>query len=380
MTARLTLLLAAAAGVIAMNLFAAQPLVGIIGPSLGLRDGWAGAGSTLTLLGSAAGLVLLVPLADIVENRRLIVAIVAGCALALGAAASAQSAALSAERERVVGNGLMLGILLSRPAAGELAAALGWRAVYGASALLMVALSALLARTLPIRRPARGPGYLATLGSLWTLWRGEPVLRARSISSALCFTVLSMFWSTVALRLAAPPFGFDAGGIALFALAGAGGALIAPIAGCLGDRGWTRQASVALRLAVAVAVLLAGVVGMDGAGSDLHAGVAVLAGLLIVAAVGLDAGTIGEQTLGRRAITLLRPDAVGRLNGLFTGLFFVGGALGSFLAELAWGHGGWSLVCAIGVCFGLASLKASGFARSRVRAPGFTLDRQECRS
>jgi hypothetical protein len=137
---------------------------------------------------------------------------------------------------------------------------------------------------------------------------------------------------------------------------------------------------VALRLAVAVAVLLAGVVGMDGAGSDLHAGVAVLAGLLIVAAVGLDAGTIGEQTLGRRAITLLRPDAVGRLNGLFTGLFFVGGALGSFLAELAWGHGGWSLVCAIGACFSLAPLNAGGFAGSRVVAPGRSLDRQECRS
>jgi len=51
----------------------------------------------------------------------------------------------------------------------------------------MVALSVLLASLLPTRRPASGPGYAAVLGSLWTLWRDEPVLRARSLSSALCF-------------------------------------------------------------------------------------------------------------------------------------------------------------------------------------------------
>jgi len=396
MTRGLMLLFAAAAGVIAMTLFAAQPLVGVIGPSLGLRGGWAGAGSTLTLLGYAAGLVVLVPLADIVENRRLIAATLVGCAIALAVAASARSAALflsasfvigvmasaiqmlmplaaalSTERERgrvvgTIGGGLMLGILLSRPAASVLADAWGWRAVYGMTAVLIAALSVLLAQRLPTRRPASGPDYPAVLGSLWTLWRDEPVLRARSISSALCFTALSMFWSTVALRLSAPPFGFEAYGIALFALAGAGGVLIAPIAGRLGDRGWTRQASLALRLAVTAAAVLAGIVGVDGIGPRLHVGTAVLTGLLTTAAVVLDAGTIGEQTLGRRAITLLRPDAVGRLNGLFTGLFFVGGALGSFVAELAFGRGGWPLVCAIAACFSLGALGANGMARSRM--------------
>lgn len=398
MTRGLMLLFATAAGVIATTLFAAQPLVGIIGPSLGLRSGWAGAGSTLTLLGYAAGLLVLVPLADIVENRRLILATLSGCAVALGVAASARSAplflsasfvigmmasaiqmlmplaaALSAERERgrvvgTIGSGLMLGILLSRPAASLLADAWGWRAVYGGSALLMVALSVLLAQLLPTLRPAPGPGYPAVLGSLWTLWRDEPVLRARSISSALCFTALSMFWSTVALRLSAPPFGFGAHGIALFALAGAGGVLIAPIAGRLGDRGWTRQASLVLRLAVTAAAVLAGIVGVDGIGLRLHVGTSVLAGLLTAAAVVLDAGTIGEQTLGRRAITLLRPEAVSRLNGLFTGLFFVGGALGSFVAELAFGRGGWPLVCAIAACFSVGALWANAMARSQIVA------------
>lgn len=398
MTRRLMLLFATAAGVIATTLFAAQPLVGVIGPSLGLRGAWAGAGSTLTLLGYAVGLLVLVPLADIVENRRLIVVTLVGCAIALGVAASAGSAmlflsasftvgmmasaiqmlmplaaALSAEGERgrvvgTIGGGLMLGILLSRPAASVLADAWGWRGVYAASALMVAALSVLLAQLLPARRPVPGPGYPAVLRSLWTLWRDEPVLRARSISSALCFTALSMFWSTVALRLAGSPFGFGAAGIALFALAGAGGVLMAPIAGRLGDRGWTRQASLVLRLAVTAAAMLAGVVGVVGIGPRLHVGSSVLIGLLTAAAVALDAGTIGEQTLGRRAITLLRPDAVGRLNGLFTGLFFVGGALGSFVAELAFGRGGWPLVCAIAACFSLGALWANRMAGAGVAA------------
>ncbi len=177
-----------------------------------------------------------------------------------------------------------------------------------------------------------------------------------------------MFWGTVALRLSAPPFGFGAHGIALFALAGAGGVLIAPIAGRLGDRGWTRQASLALRLTVIVAAVLAGIAGVDGIGPQLHVGTSVLIGLFTAAAAALDAGTIGEQTLGRRAITLLRPDAVGRMNGLFTGLFFVGGALGSFVAELAFGRGGWPLVCAVAACFSLGALRANGMARSRIVA------------
>jgi hypothetical protein len=123
-----------------------------------------------------------------------------------------------------------------------------------------------------------------------------------------------------------------------------------------------------LRLAVTAAAVLAGIMGVDGIGPRLHVGTSVLAGLLTAAAVVLDAGTIGEQTLGRRAITLLRPEAVGRLNGLFTGVFFVGGALGSFVAELAFGRGGWSLVCAIAACFSVGALWANAMARSQMVA------------
>ena len=75
-----------------------------------------------------------------------------------------------------------------------------------------------------------------------------------------------------------------------------------------------------------------------------------------VSAVLLDIGVTGDQTLGRRAVNLLQPKARGRINGLFVGIFFIGGAIGSLLAGLAWAWGGWNAVCAVGALFGVAAL------------------------
>ena len=67
-------------------------------------------------------------------------------------------------------------------------------------------------------------------------------------------------------------------------------------------------------------------------------------------------GVTGDQTLGRRVINLLQPEARGRLNGLFVGLFFLGGAAGSAMAGVAWAWGGWPTVCVIGVVIAMAAL------------------------
>lgn len=339
MAAPLVLVFAAAAGVVAVPLFEAQPLVGLIGPALGLRGAWGGAGSTLTLLGYAAGLMLLVPLTNVAENRRMILRTLLAGVAALAVAASAQSpavflaacfaiglaataiqmlvpiaAALSAPRERgrvvgTIGSGLMLGILLSRPAATLLARVAGWRAVYAVSAGLLALVAMLLAVALPARRPAPEAGYLALIRSLWSLWQQERMLRTVSISSAFCFAALSLFWSVVALRLAAPPFALGAPGLALFSLAGAGGAISAPLAGRLGDRVLGRGASLTFRALVVGGMVLAAAAGSHLVVAGTPVPRAVRLGLMTVAAFAIDAGTIGEQTLGRRAVTLLQPAA-----------------------------------------------------------------------
>ncbi|HFT8009390.1 TPA: MFS transporter [Burkholderia cenocepacia] len=377
----MTLFFAATVGVIVMDLFAAQPLTGPISADLRLPPGLAGLVAMLPQLGYAAGLALLVPLVDLLENRRLIVATLAVCAAALalpaftqsgtvfllatlaaGAASSviqmlvpmAASMAPEAQRGRAVGNvmsGLMLGILLSRPLASLIAGSAGWRAFYLLAALANAAIAVVLALRLPARTPSITAGYRALLASMGRLLADEPVLRRHALSAALAMAAFSAFWTAVGLRLAQPPFALDLHGIALFAFAGASGAIVTPLAGRAGDRG---HGPAAQRLAhgtmLAVLVVL-GVAGAGWFGFDAHAHRGVALALLAGGAALLDAGVIVDQTIGRREINLLNPAARGRLNGLFVGLFFCGGALGAALAGSAWAWGGWSAVCGVGFAF-----------------------------
>jgi predicted MFS family arabinose efflux permease len=78
----------------------------------------------------------------------------------------------------------------------------------------------------------------------------------------------------------------------------------------------------------------------------------------------LDLGVIGDQTLGRRAVNLACPQARGRLNGLYTGLFFIGGSVGSAVAGVAWVEAGWTLVCVIGLGFVALALVLALLERS----------------
>lgn len=386
LTTPLTLLFAFAVGVIVMNLFAAQPLVGPIAQALGLPASMTGAIAMLPQLGYALGLVLLVPLTDLLENRRLIVRTLAVCAALLAAAMftrsgtvflaaiffagasssviqmlvpMAASMAHETHRGRAVGNvmsGLMLGILLSRPLASVGAAMIGWRAFYGvaagANALLALALTSLL----PKRTPSATTHYGALLRSLMTLLLTERVLQRRSLSAALGMGAFSAFWTAIGLRLTHAPFGLDLYEIGAFALAGAAGVVATPLAGYAGDR---RAGRLALRighLSMLAAWLASGIAGAGWFGFTPGAHRALALGLLVAGAATLDAGVVTDQTLGRRAINLMNPAARGRLNGLFVGIFFVGGALGASLAGVAWASAGWSGVCAVGLAFAAAAL------------------------
>ena len=376
-----TLLFAVAVGVIVTNLFAPQTLVGVTGPSLGFGTRGGGLASTAPLLGYASGLFLLVPLADVLENRALITRMLASAALAAGAAFLASGAttflvllfflgascsaiqilvpiaASMAEPERrgrVIGDvmsGLMVGILLARPSASFIASLLGWRAFYASSSIAMMALTVVLAVRLPRREPDARHGYLALIASLGRLLASEPVLRRRALTASLTMAAFSLFWTAIALRLAEAPFDLGQRGIALFALVGAGGAVATPVFGRLGDRGWTRPATFAAHLVLIAALALAAAAGSVRSHSPL-----LPLAMMGASAVLLDIGVTGDQTLGRRAINLLQAEARARINGLFVGIFFLGGAMGSAIAGMAWSSGGWTAVCLIGILLGVLAL------------------------
>jgi predicted MFS family arabinose efflux permease len=366
-------------GTVVTNLFAPQILVGLISRSLGMTALQAGLISTLTLLGYALGLLLLVPLVDLVENKRLILrtlacAIVAavGTALAptplillaatfiLGASCAAiqmvvplvASMVPPERRGQAIGDvmsGLMIGILLSRPMASLIADSWSWRGYYFTSAVLMTVLAGALARTLPTLQPSAKVGYGALLRSFPKLLREEPVLRVRAWTAALVMASFTAFWAAVALRLPDAPFRLDAKGIALFALIGVAGAVATPLAGRWGDRGLARPMLIGSHLLIIASLALCASAGM------LESRIAALL-VLSLGTILLDLGITTDQTLGRRAVNLLRPEARGRINGLFVALFFIGGAVGAAAASAAWSFGGWTPVCAVAAAFGVLGL------------------------
>jgi predicted MFS family arabinose efflux permease len=187
----------------------------LIGTSLGFSLRTASLVAMTPMLGYAAGLVLLVPLIDVFENRRAILLTLLADIVALAGAAVAPSPAMflvaafasgcatsaiqmlvpvasslvdEAHRGRIIGNitsGLMIGILLSRPIASLAAAALGWRGVYALDAIAVAAVAVAVQRVLPRRQPAARVTYAELLASLWILLAEQPVLRQRALYQAL---------------------------------------------------------------------------------------------------------------------------------------------------------------------------------------------------
>jgi predicted MFS family arabinose efflux permease len=340
----------------------------------------------MPMVGYAAGVLLLVPLIDLLEMRRLILTTLLVGAAALAAAALAPSSAFfllaalafgasasaiqmlvpaaagivpEAQRGQVIGNimsGLMMGILLSRPLASLAAVVFGWRGSYALDAVATAGTVIVLYRFLPHRKSAiQFETYGALIASLWKLPEKEAVLRRRVTYQALCMVAFGIFWTAVALRLAQPPFELGQTGIGLFTLAGVGGDVAAPLAGWAGDRGWNAPATRTAHAAVIVASILAGLAGAPWFGFDPIARPASSLALLAMSAVVLDLGVIGDQTLGRRAVNLVNPEARGRINGLYTGIFFLGGAIGSLVAGIASASSGWTFVCLIASGFGIAA-------------------------
>jgi predicted MFS family arabinose efflux permease len=373
----LILLLAASCGVIVANLYYAQPLVGVISSSIGLSANSSGLIVTLTQIGYVVGLLFIVPMGDIVENRRLVVSslVLTGVALAVTAvskqavpflAASfvigvgsvaaqvlvpfASYLASDSSRGRVVGNvmsGLLLGIMLSRPLSSLVAEFLGWHAVFALSSAAIIILAIVLLKVLPQRKPTADTRYAALLGSMWHLLRTTPILRRRAAYHAFVFASFSLFWTTVPLLLSGPVFHFSQIDIALFALVGVAGAIAAPVAGRLADRGWTKQAT-GIALGTVIISMLIPLMIRTGSITGIV--------ILVVSAILLDAGVSANLVLGQRALFSLSPEIRSRLNGLFMAIFFFGGAIGSAIGGWAYATGGWSAVLWIGIAFPIAAL------------------------
>jgi len=370
-------LLALAAGVIVANLYYAQTLVGPISAATGLSTEAAGLIVTLTQVGYALGLLFIVPLGDLLENRKLVFVALLGTAAALVAAAFSSNAwlflaaslgiglgsvaaqilvpfAAHLSREETRGqsvgkvvSGLLLGIMLARPAASLIADHAGWHAVFGGAAAAVLVLAFVLRSKLPQRVPTSTLSYGKLIVSLWHLLESTPVLRRRAAYHAGLFGSFSLFWTVTPLMLSGPQFHLSQTGIAIFALVGMAGAVASPVAGRLADQGHTLPAT--------AAALILGIVGFalplyQPQSRELAIGV------LVVASIVLDMAVAANLVLGQRAIFSLGAEVRSRLNGIYFALFFAGGALGSAAGAWVFAHHGWTAALFTGMAFPAAAL------------------------
>lgn len=378
------LVMAVACGLSVAGNYFAQPLLGVIGREMHMGTAVSALVVTAAQLGYALGLILLLPLGDLLERRRLAVALCAATAvfllvtaiapnttvLLIGTALTgltsvaaqvivpyAATLAAPEKRGRTVGTvmtGLLLGILLARTAAGLLSDLGSWRTVYWVNAVLMAAMAVLLRCALPRLRTDAGLGYPKLLGSTFALFAREPVLRWRAALGALSFATFSVLWTALAFLLSGPAYGWSESAIGLLGLLGAAGSLAASVTGRLADRGLVHHVT------GTGAVLLLGswaLLALGGSGGHWSLA-ALLAGILV-----LDAAVQGVQISNQNLVYAVRPEARNRLNSAYMTSYFAGGALGSALTSATWGAAGWTGVCTLGA--GLSAVLAATWLAER---------------
>ena len=387
MTSRgLVRLLAFTCGVTIANIYYAQPMLHTIARDLGTSQSAAGLVVAGTQAGFAAGLLLIVPLGDIVPRRPLLSALLVIDAVSLAACAAAPTLPVLAvvavlvgistvivqmlipyaatmaspgERARTIGTlmgGLLLGVLLSRTFAGVVAGAAGWRAVYAVAAGLMTIMALVLKRVLPAGDREVRIGYLTQMRAVVRLAVYQPALRWRALMGAAQFAAFSCFWTTVTFVLSGRPYRYTQTEIGLFALAGVAGAACALAGGRLldrrPDRRWTITGLGFGALLVSFGVLVPGAHGI---------------GWLIAGALLMDAASQVVHVTNQAVIYDLVGQARSRITTTYMTTYFVGGAAGTALGTTAYDRHGWAGACLVAVGFCVLGSLAWLAARSAER-------------
>ncbi|MBG7023127.1 MFS transporter [Pseudomonas aeruginosa] len=371
----LVLLFAIACGLSVANVYYAQPLLDALGAEFAIDQAGVGLLFGATQAGCALALLLVVPLGDLLERRRLMFVQLlllvlslllvgfAGDALGLalgllglgllgtamtqGRLAYAAARAAPGERGRVVGaaqSGVVIGLLLARTLAGLLADLGGWRSVYLVSATAMAALGLLLWRVLPAAPAnALGLSYRQLLGSMFVLLASQRTLQVRGLLGLLMFAAFGVFWSSLALLLSAPPHALSHSAIGAFGLVGALGALGAARAGRLADRGHAPP----LRGAALLRVLLSWLPLGLGADSLL----ALVLGVLL-----LDLAGQAIHVLNQSLVFAIDPRAHSRLVGCYMLFYATGSGLGASAGTAMYAWAGWHAVSLLGAAISLVAL------------------------
>jgi predicted MFS family arabinose efflux permease len=366
MTRYVTLLFAVACGMSVANIYFAQPILDNLSSEFGIDHSTIGILITITQIFYAVGLLMLVPLGDILNQRRLIIGQMLLSMIALVIVGTASSStvlfagmalvgllsvvtqtlvaftatmAAPAERGRVVGvitSGIVIGILFARSISGILTDLAGWRSVYLVSAALMLLMVCALFRVLPnVERKGKSLSYSQLLRSVLMLLVKERILRIRAILALLIFTVFSILWTPLVLPLSAPPLSLSHTAIGAFGLVGVVGALAAARAGKLADRGYGQRTT-----GIALTLLLISWLLISRTEQSLFA--------LVIGIVLLDLAVQAVHVTNQSMIFSLHTEARSRLAAGYMVFYSIGSATGSIASTHIYAHYGWNGVCLLG--------------------------------
>jgi predicted MFS family arabinose efflux permease len=389
---KFAVLLAVACGIVVANIYYAQPLLEDIGRDLGVGPAGLGFVTTVTQGGYFLGLILIVPLGDLLNRRMLIplgsviaaVALLAvavspnpatffiasgivGLATVVQQVIIAYSAVLSSHESRgrvlgIVTSGVVIGILLARTVSGLLADAFGWRSVYVVSALLMLGIALVLGLRLPSEAPNRtAVSYFRLVTSVVTLTAHERVFRVRSLITLFMFAGFGALWGSMALPLSAEPWHMSTSEVGLFGLVGAAGAFGAARAGAWADRGKAQWVT-------GITLVLFAVCWLPIAWLP-HSLIPLLAGILVI-----DFAGQAIHVTNQHLIVGIDPNASSRLIGSNMAYYSVGFGGGAVAATTTYSAWGWGAVCVLGAGFSVVALVIWGADRiSATRAMRPTL-------
>ncbi|MBI6117559.1 MFS transporter [Salegentibacter maritimus] len=365
-------LMSIAAGLVVANLYYNQPLLHQIAVSFSVKESAVSNVALATQLGYALGLLIIIPLGDKVSNKKIlhvdfflmILALIAtavsnsllllvissffiGFTSAIPQLFVPMAAELSNDKGRgraigIVMSGLLIGILGSRVISGLVGEQFGWRAMYYAAALIMLALYILLQLKLPAIKPSYKGSYTTLMKSLWFYLKTEPALRLAALRGGLAFAGLSAFWTTLVF-LMEDSFGYGSDATGAFGLFGILGALAATVVGKINDKVDKNK----IILYSIILLILSWGVFLFSAKS--------LIGLVIGVTL-VDLGLQALHITNQNIIFSKNPEARNRVNTIYMVSFFIGGALGTSLGAIAWEHFRWNGVSILGILLSLALL------------------------
>lgn len=375
LTPTLLWLMTVASGLIVANNYYNQPLLGLIARDFGVTAQAVSRIAMLTQIGYAAGLLVIVPLGDLLPRKRLIMAdFVLIAASSAGMALSnslymayafsfligftsvipqifvpmAAGLAEPENRTKTIGfvmSGLLLGILGSRIFSGFIGNLMGWRSVFLIAAGMVLVLLLLIIRKLPEVLPEYKGTYGKLMGSVIRFARTEPALQVAALRGALLFASFSTFWTALVFHLSKPPFNAGSSIAGAFGLAGMLGALMAVYVGkTVGKIPYSR-------LMIGLILVFLSAWGVFLVGGTTYMG-------LIAGVVVLDVAMQAIHVMNQSSIFSLHPEANNRINTVYMTSYFIGGAAGTYVSGVAWQNWGWHGVVVTGAGLALLAMIA----------------------